>query len=46
MKISDLAQEIDIEFEAIEVTVHELATLRQDVALREPASRLAAAVEK
>ena len=45
MKPNDLALEIDIEFEAIQATIDQLASLQRDVGQREPTVReLAAAV--
>ncbi len=43
MRSSELAQEIDIEFEALQMTLDQLASLRQDVAQREPSVRELAA---
>ncbi len=43
MKLTDLAEQIDIEFEAIQSTVDELSSLRGDVATREPTVRELAA---
>jgi hypothetical protein len=43
MRLTDLAQEIDIEFESMQFTVNELAALRHDIADREPTIRELAA---
>ncbi|MDA1051777.1 MAG: hypothetical protein O3C40_15030 [Planctomycetota bacterium] len=43
MKLTDLTEQIDIEFEAIQLTVDELASLRDDVSAREPTVRELAA---
>lgn len=43
MRSSDLRREIDIELEATELTVQELAALRRDVGAREPTIRELAA---
>jgi hypothetical protein len=43
MKPNDLAQEIDIEFEAIQATIDQLASLRHDVGQQEPTVREMAA---
>jgi hypothetical protein len=43
MRLTELAQEIDIEFEAIQMTIDQLASLSKDVAQREPTVRELAA---
>lgn len=43
MKPNELAEQIDIEFEAIQLSVDELSSLRDDVSSREPTVRELAA---
>ena len=43
MKPNELAEQIDIEFEVIQLTVDELSSLRNDISGREPTLRELAA---
>lgn len=43
MKPTELAEQIDIEFEAVQLTIDEIASLRKDVSGREPTVRELAA---